>query len=460
MTAAGPIHARCDGSDRLVEADEALAALQVRLGGTYPGALALPGLLALVRRSRMAKLTLSGQIAVADLEQPLSFRARATPDEEGTRIEVTEWGLAADAWAGQDGAVTDHALLRQLAEAHVVLDAEQRVVSGIADGVDLAEFGVAIRQGFGRYWTDLVEVDGSAHRQPLHWRLLDGARLRISGSARDWKASLLPLRSGGFELLLIAETVFAIAPVTPADKALMVEEAVPDWKGLLGRKLAPALRQPINRIIANAETIRTRLAGPLAEQYVAYAGDIAEAGRHLASLVEDLADLETVEADGFAPDPDHIDLADCARRAAGILSVRARERGIQLALPAADEHVPAIGEFRRVLQVLLNLIGNAIRYTRSDTTVRVECGLDGALAWVSVSDEGEGIAPELAEKVFEKFERLGRSGDGGSGLGLYISRRLARAMGGELVVSTGPESGARFVLSLPADSAGQASAIG
>lgn len=459
MTAAGPILARCDGSDRLVEADEALAALQVRLGGAFPGALAMPGLLALVRRSRTARLPLSGQLTIADTEQPLSFRARATPDGEGTRIEITEWRLSADAWAGQDGAGTDQALLRQLAEAHIVLDAEQRVVSGMVEGADLGEFASTLRQGFGRYWTDLVEIEGSAHRQPLHWRLLDGARLRVQGSVRDWKACVLPLRSGGFELLLVAETVLP-ASVTAPNSTSTIEEAVPDWKGLLGRKLAPALRQPINRIIANAETIRTRLAGPLSEQYVAYAGDIAEAGRHLASLVEDLADLETVEADGFAPEPDHIDLADCARRAAGILGVRARERAITLALPPADEHVPAIGEFRRVLQVLLNLIGNAIRYTRSETTVSVDCGIDGALAWISVSDEGEGIAPEQAEKVFEKFERLGRSGDGGSGLGLYISRRLARAMGGELVVGNGPAGGARFVLSLPADLAAQASATG
>ncbi|MBB4615597.1 sensor histidine kinase [Novosphingobium taihuense] len=460
MTAAGPILARCDGSDRLVEADEALAALQVRLGGAFPGALAMPSLLALVRRSRTARLPLSGKLTIADSEQPLSFRARATPEGEGTRIEITEWRVSAEAWAGQDGAGTDQALLRQLAEAHVVLDAEQRVVSGMVEAADLGEFANALRQGFGRYWTDLVEIEGSAHRQPLHWRLLDGARLRVHGSVRDWKASVLPLRSGGFELLLVAETVLPTASPAQAETVPAADRTVPDWKGLLGRKLAPALRQPINRIIANAETIRTRLAGPLSEQYVAYAGDIAEAGRHLASLVEDLADLETVEADGFAPEPDHIDLADCARRAAGILGVRAHERGITLALPSADEQVPAIGEFRRVLQVLLNLIGNAIRYTRSDTTVSVDCGVDGALAWISVSDEGDGIAPEQAEKVFEKFERLGRSGDGGSGLGLYISRRLARAMGGELVVGNGAAGGARFVLSLPADNAAQASATG
>lgn len=77
-----------------------------------------------------------------------------------------------------------------------------------------------------------------------------------------------------------------------------------------------------------------------------------------------------------------------------------------------------------------------------------------------MQDQGQGIARDQAEKVFEKFERLGRSGNGGSGLGLYISRRLARAMGGDLTVQQAPEGGAKFVLLLPADRAAQASAAG
>jgi signal transduction histidine kinase len=68
-----------------------------------------------------------------------------------------------------------------------------------------------------------------------------------------------------------------------------------------------------------------------------------------------------------------------------------------------------------------------------------------------VADQGEGLSPEQQARAFEKFERLGRSGDGGSGLGLYISRRLARAMNGELSVESAPGQGARFTLDLPAD---------
>lgn len=454
MTAAGPIRARCDGADRLIEADETLAALQVRLGGSFPGTIALPGLFALVRKVRTSGVALTTLLTVEDDQQPVSFRALAIPESAGTSIEITEWKLAAKAW-NTDESGADEALLRQLAEAHVVLDAEQRIISGIVDAADLADFAVALRQGFGRYWTDLVDILGSSHHQPLHWRLLDDAGLDVPGSSRAWKVRILPLRAGGFELLLVADTVIApdLANAAPAPQS-------PDFKGLLGRNLAPALRQPINRIVANAETIRTRLAGPLADQYAGYAGDIAEAGRHLLGLVEDLADLETVEDDDFDPAPDQIDLADCARRAAGILGVRAQERSIVLATPAQGIQAPAIGEFRRVLQILLNLIGNAIRYTPGHTTVTIEVGGEGELAWLAVTDEGQGLSPEQASKVFEKFERLGRSGDGGSGLGLYISRKLARAMGGDLTSRRAQNGGAQFVLSLPADLAAQTAATG
>jgi signal transduction histidine kinase len=114
--------------------------------------------------------------------------------------------------------------------------------------------------------------------------------------------------------------------------------------------------------------------------------------------------------------------------------------------------MPAIAEFRRVLQILLNLVGNAIRYSPPESQVWLRLEGFGARARVIVADQGPGMSAEQQARVFDKYERLGRSSeDGGSGLGLYISRRLARAMGGELTVESAPGQGARFVLDLPAD---------
>ncbi|MEL0212431.1 MAG: sensor histidine kinase, partial [Novosphingobium sp.] len=346
-----------------------LAALQVRLGGSYPGLLAIPSLLAVVRRVRISGVRLDARFAVEDAGQPFVFDASVCPDGDGVNIAIADWQLASQAWEGADKDGADEALLRQLAEAHVVLDREQRIIAGSTFGADLAQFEQDLRGGFGRYWTDVVTLEGSSHHQPLHWRLLDGVGLRIAGSPRRWRAKILPLKGGGFELLLIADTVLGHSAPQEHEDASIADAPSSDFKGLLGKRLAPALRLPLNRIVANSESIRTRLAGPLDPQYVGYASDIAQAGRHLLSLVEDLADLDTVEDEGFKPALDDIDLVDCARRAAGILGMRAQEKHIALVLPDADMTAPACAEFRRVLQILINLIGNALRYSPHDTTV-------------------------------------------------------------------------------------------
>jgi signal transduction histidine kinase len=438
-----PVQGLCDAADRLVEADAALAGLHMRCGGDMPGTLAVPALLTMVRRTRASGVAQLRTLGAVDEGRMIAFLAHVTPEGDGTRIVLSQWRLAGGPVAELG---SDDALLYQIAALHALLDADQRVLAVDLRSDAAALAGIAERWQSGQgVWSEAVDLIGVAHRQPLHWRLLDDVAFRVAGSERIWRARLMPHGDAGFDLLVMPDTLEDLPDAAPA--APVAAPAMLPPNRLIGRDLAPALRQPINRIIANAETIRTRLAGPIADAYAGYAADIAEAGRHLLALVEDLADLDAVEAPEFAPAPDRIDLADCARRAAGILAMRAQERGIALVVPGEDITVPAIGEFRRVLQVLLNLLTNAIRYSPAQSTVTIETGGDAVRAWIAVRDEGAGLAADQTSNVFEKFERLGRSGDGGSGLGLYISRRLARAMGGDLVVSPGP--GARFELSLP-----------
>ena len=190
--------------------------------------------------------------------------------------------------------------------------------------------------------------------------------------------------------------------------------------------------------------------GPLRGDYASYAKDIASAGRHLLDLVNDLSDLEAIERPDFTVAGDDIDLVDLAHRAAGLLAVKAADHQIRLELPDKEQKMPASGEFRRSLQILVNLIGNAIRYSPDGSVISLSVSADQGFARISVSDQGSGIAEEDQERIFEKFERLGRSGDGGSGLGLFISRRLAHAMGGSLTVASAAGKGSTFTLSLPA----------
>lgn len=437
-----------DALDRLLSADGPLADLQWRCGGDIPGTVAIPELLDLVEKCRRYGLKLARTIQAFDGEHAVRCWVEIKPDAEtgGCGILVSSWHASAVAAAlDAETAARLIAIDRQQAELAARLDPQQNLQAVLHAEPALASLGQVMRASPGRPWTEFVTFPALDQRQPMHWRLLDGASVAIEGSPREWRVRLVPLGepvagSAGFELFFVSDQ-------PPSAAEGQVE--LPAAETSLGRDLAPALRRPIARIMANAETIRTKLAGPLDDQYSAYAADISSAAQHLLALLDDLADLEIVESDGFVTQPDQIDLADVARRATGILGMRAQEQGIELVLPPGDTSLRATGEFRRVLQVLLNLIGNAISYSPAGTQIVLTLSELPNRACITVSDQGPGIAPDQQAVIFDKFERLGRSGDGGSGLGLYISHRLAQAMGGELTLSSTPGKGAHFTLALP-----------
>lgn len=442
-----------DSEDRLLSADQPLAELQQRCGGRIPGKLAVPELLELVQQGRRMSLRIAREFSAQDGDARVSGFVRIHPQagkgNDGCEILIENWRR--EAFPPEDdreATERQDAIDRATAEFSARLDGNQRLLAGEGTAPDLAKLIGLTRTQAGKPWVEYVELIGISHRQPLHWRLLDGVKCRVDGSLRDWRARLIPLGTDqivprGFELLLVAEQ--------PVPQSQDDDGPGDDANSrLIGDALTPALRKPVARIIANAETIRSRLAGPLREEYVGYAGDIVAAGKHLSTLLDDLGDLEAVEAPGFSTSKQAIDLAKLAREAAGMLATRAQAKNISLVAPDDGGSFAATGEARRVLQVLLNLLGNAINYSPEGTRVEISVGpWRGGAACVTVRDQGPGLTREQQERVFGEFERLGRSGDGGSGLGLYISRRLAQAMGGELLVESEAGKGACFILSLP-----------
>ncbi len=451
---------RTDERDWLIRAEGPLNQMQVLGGGAVPGHIATPALLELVRKARSYGLKLARTVRSQADGKQISAWVEVVPDADGSgcSISLTGWRITPLALpdADQDDDRRRVVMARELAEFAARLDTSLSVITFSADAPDLADFEARLNEGPVRSWLDhvtLVEAPDAIRSgsKTIDWRALDNARMHLPGSQREWIATLIPLGrpepgSAGYELLLVADQ-----PLQEAAAGKPAGEPDRSFNAALGREIAPVLRQPIARIIANAETIRTQLAGPLADEYSSYAADIAAAGQHLLALIDDLADLEVVEDEQFTTAPDQIDLADLARRAVGILGVRARENGIIVETPPVGDSAPAIGEFRRVLQILLNLLGNAIRYAPRGSHVWLGVGLQGDRAQIIVADAGDGMSEEQQARAFQKFERLGRSGDGGSGLGLYISRRLAEAMGGTLTVESQPGKGARFTLDLPAD---------
>ncbi len=454
-----------DALDRLLSADAPLAELQERCGGDLPGVLAIPELLALVQQARGMGLRIARAFIAFDGDAEVSGFARIHPlgqaEGGGCEVLVENWQRSPlSPPSAREFADKIDAIDRATAEVSARLDARQRVQVLTVRAPDAASFETEALSSPGAVWTEMVELTGITHHQPLHWRLMDGANCRLAGSQRQWRVRLIPIGVDvqspvGFELLLIAEEPLAEPPASEPHGS-----EAPDTSParLVGTALTPVLRKPVARIIANAETIRARLAGPLRDEYSEYAGTIASAGQHLAAMLDDLADLEVVETAGFATAKEPVDLADAAVRAAGILGVRAQNRDTMLVVEGEHGAAIATAEFRRVLQILINLIGNAIAYAPAGSTVTISAVVAAVdRVAVTVADEGLGVTPQQAERIFDKGERLGRENngargagkDGGSGLGLYISRRLARAMAGDLTVESAPGGGALFRLDLP-----------
>ncbi|HET9510820.1 MAG TPA: HAMP domain-containing sensor histidine kinase [Sphingomonas sp.] len=445
-----PIVARCDADGRLIQADPRFLDLIVHAGGAIGGDVALPDIAALVRLAKRLGIAIARAVMVADGDDDLELSVRAEPDADGVTLVIGGW-QARPAWRPSEGRgsfrsveadwlwETDSALRL----THITPDAGPRHGFDAAAilGQPLVKLFALAEDDEGafpilgavaaqmRFDAQEAEIRGTGRRVMLSAEPRIDARGRFAGFA------------GGVTLLdQPAEGAIEQAPDT--------SPAAPFAAGF-GEQLDKSLRRPLERIIANASSMSAGVDGPIAERYSGYADDIASAGRHLLGLVGDLVDLEAVERADFALDAEPLDLADVARRAAGLLAVRASEGDVRIDRPAADEAQPATGDFRRSLQILVNLIGNAVRYSPRGGSVWVRITQDDTHACVIVADQGKGIADADQAMIFEKFGRVDPTEPGGSGLGLYISRRLARAMGGDITVDSAPGAGARFVFTLP-----------
>ncbi|MCP3733350.1 HAMP domain-containing histidine kinase [Sphingomonas sp. RP10(2022)] len=434
-------HATLDADDRLVAADPAIMALNDGAGGTLGQPLAVPQLATVARLARRLGILVSRGVKVADQDADLDLWVRVQPEGEGVRMAVSGWRETRARTVAERPAGT----VIELGDLAWETDAGLRLTFVSIDAA--RRLGLDALSLLGQPLTALFTLDAAgdgtlpileavARRRPLHDQR---ARLR-GGEARVLlTASIRHDTAGGFAGLNGVARIAEEAPPPPA----------PAISSSFTEGLDKALRTPLARIIAHADTIHAEAEGPVQRDYVDYASDIANAGRHLLGLVDDLVDLQAVERPDFALAPEPIDLADVARRAAGLLSVKAGNAGVAIARPLPDLRVPAAGDFRRALQIMVNLIGNAVRYSPEGGVASVTATLTGGMAEAVVADQGKGIAAEDQMRIFEKFERVDPTEAGGNGLGLYIARRLARAMGGDLTVESTPGEGARFTLTLP-----------
>jgi CheY-like chemotaxis protein/anti-sigma regulatory factor (Ser/Thr protein kinase) len=209
------------------------------------------------------------------------------------------------------------------------------------------------------------------------------------------------------------------------------------------------LRTPLNSVLGFAQLLQ--LDGVDGEQAQAV-GHILRAGQHLLNLIDEVLDITRIESGRLDLVLGPVSVADVVGDAVNLTRPLAEDRGILVSadlrgLPPGT-HVQA--DRQRLLQVLLNLLSNGVKYNHADGAVVISAGADGAEVRLSVADTGPGIAPEDSERVFLPFDRLGaeRSGVQGTGVGLALSKHLVEQMGGAIALASGPGQGAVFTVSM------------
>lgn len=228
-------------------------------------------------------------------------------------------------------------------------------------------------------------------------------------------------------------------------------ERLMEGKARMIRGFSHDVKNPLGAADGYAQLLADGVLGPMSRRQRDAVGRIREVIRGALGIIDDLVELSRAEAGELEVKPEPTDLAEIVRDAASDYGPSARGAGLGLRLRTPRQPLIVPTDPARVHQVLGNLLSNAIKYTPVGGEIVVELkapDADGRVA-VHVSDSGPGIPPEKREHIFEEFSRLDSRARHGAGLGLAISRRIARVLGGDITVASESGEGSTFTLWLP-----------
>jgi PAS domain S-box-containing protein len=238
-----------------------------------------------------------------------------------------------------------------------------------------------------------------------------------------------------------------------AERARAAAEEASEAKSVFMATMSHELRTPLNAMIGYADLLQMGIPDPISPRAGEQVSRIGVAARHLLQLIEEILTFSRLEAGREVVEAEPVSLAGLVHEVRVIVEPLAREKGLHWSVHRAPGVDVIRTDPRKLRQILINLVGNAVKFTGQG---KVELAIDRGGGWVvfRVRDTGSGIAPEHLEVIFQPFHQLvtDRSRRAhGTGLGLTVSLGLTRLLGGDLTVESTPGQGSTFILRLPAD---------
>jgi signal transduction histidine kinase len=336
---------------------------------------------------------------------------------------------------------------QQMLEAQSAFTADQMLLAAVVLVFSAVSVAAALALGFVLSWAFILPVRKMEHA--LAGITAGDFTQRVDVPNRDELGKLArDLNGTTDQLASLFEEQRALAQELAVTNASL--QRASEAKSRFLASVSHELRTPMNAILGFTDALLAGVDGPLNEEQQASLGWVQRGGRDLLGLIDEILDLSKIEAGKLTVNPQPFDPREVVEAVVAQHRSLAVQKGIDFAW--RDDGAPSevVLDRQRVRQILVNLCGNAIKFT-NDGAVHVEAsGADEGVLRVTVRDTGPGVPPDQHEAIFEEFRQAGAE-SGGIGLGLAISRRLARMMGGDITLESEPGAGSAFHLRLPLD---------
>jgi signal transduction histidine kinase len=328
----------------------------------------------------------------------------------------------------------------------------ESVIFSIEDGIVLTDFDGKVMLVNDRA-IELMELDGDPAEGVEVLNYLKNERMKEAFA--DDKEAVVDLSSEDRRKII---RIICDEVVTKNGKKLgkvriirdiTLEKEIEEIKERFLHSITHDLKNPLSAIAGVAELLKRNWKGEMTELEDRYFSVMKSESERLMGMINDILDLARIEAGMMELNVEEFDISEMARDICDTFSAHAENSGLKLVPDVTANGVVVNADPKLIKRVLVNLLGNALKYTPSGGKVTISTGEEADKVRVSVTDTGKGIPEEWHEKIFDRFQRIKNQIKGGAGIGLNVSREIVEVHGGRIWIESEIEKGSSFIFELP-----------